>query len=146
MGGMLRSTADLPRQSVVFVLRVYGNLYQSTPRAPQHYGKAMVWILEDRTMVIVQNSLTSGGVDRFVYPIDTVSASPKGMVVRFPVPEDAVPSEYAEWADTNLTVVAAPCVCGAGPTGVATPILPVEGMYTDVVPAKSMPDWINPGI
>jgi hypothetical protein len=146
MGGMLRSTADLPRQKVVFILRMYGNLYQNSPLVPQHYGKAMVWILEDRTMVIVQNSLTTGGVDRHVYPIDTVTASPKGMVVRFPTPVDAVPSEYAAWAEATLTVVAAPCVCGAGPTGVATPVPPVEGMLTDVEPAKSVPDWINRGI
>jgi hypothetical protein len=147
MGGMLRSTAELPRQTVVFVLRMYGSLYQNSPLAPQHYGKAMVWIMEDRTMVIVQNSLSQrGGVDRHVYPVNTVSASAKGMTITFNPPEDAVPSEYAAWAEATLTVVAAPCVCGAGPTGVATPIAPIEGIYIDVEPAKSVPEWINPGI
>ena len=141
---MLRSTAELPRQTAEFVLRTYGTLSQTGRFAPQKYGKAMVWIMSDRTMVIIQNDPSNpNGVIRSTYPIREVEVTPKWMKVTLQTPVHAVGDEIAEWEQSYLGVVAAPCVCGAGPTGVAAPLKAENGTYVDIVPAKSVPDWVN---
>ena len=141
---MIRSTAELPRQKVEFVLRVYGTLSRTGQWAPQKYGKAMVWILADRTMVIVQNDPSDPRtVVRSVYPIDQVEVTSKWMRVTFQTPLHALGDEVAQWEASSLAVVTAPCVCGAGPTGVATPVPPRANVAIDIEPAKTVPDWIN---
>lgn len=142
MAGMLKSTADLPTVTVTYVLRTYGMLTQSTPLAPQLYGKAMVWILEDRTAVIIQND-PRGGVVRHVYDVDTVEASPGGMRITFQPPPQLLDSEREIWAETHLDVIAASCICGAGPTGTAMPVVAPEGYRVNLVSAQHVPEWIN---
>jgi hypothetical protein len=97
-----------------------------------HSGNGMVWALDDQTIVVVQNSPTSQpeGVTRSVYPVTEVRVSSLGLTAS---------------TDTgDISVVQAPCVCGAGPTATAFPAYPEPGKKIDLQPLTEMPGWVRP--
>ena len=96
----------------------------------QRHGLGM----DDQTVVVVQNSNAqqdqAEGVRRTIYPVTEVRVSGLGLT--------------AETDTGTLSVVQAPCVCGAGPTATAWPVMPDVGKKVDLQPMDSMPDWIRP--
>lgn len=99
-----------------------------------HSGNGMVWVMDDQTVVVVQNSNAqtdqAEGVKRTVYPVTGITVSGLGLT--------------AETDTGTLSVVQAPCVCGAGPTATAYPALPGVGQKIDLQPMAEMPGWVQP--
>jgi hypothetical protein len=97
-----------------------------------HSGNGMAWVMDDQTVVVVQNSPSTQpeGVKRTVYPVTEVRVSGLGLT--------------AETDTGTLSVVQAPCVCGAGPTATALPTSPDVGKKIDLQPLTEMPGWVRP--
>ena len=90
----------------------------------------MVWALDDHNVVVIQNSSDEpDGVKRTAYPVTEMRVSGMGLV--------------AETDTGTLSVVQAPCVCGAGPTANAYPVVADVGKKMDLQPMDAMPDWIR---
>jgi hypothetical protein len=112
--------------SVRYAVKMYGLV-----SGLGHGGNGMAWVLDDQTIVVVQNSpATPDGVQRTVYPVTEVRVSGLGMT--------------AETDTGTLSIVQAPCVCGAGPTATALPTLPDVGKKIDLQPLTEMPPWVRP--
>lgn len=113
--------------SVRYALKMYGLV-----SGLGHSGNGMVWALSDGTIVVIQNSPNAqpDGVARSVYPVTDVRVSGMGLT--------------AETDTGTISVVQAPCVCGAGPTATAYPAYPDPGKKIDLQPMEAMPDWIRP--
>lgn len=115
--------------SLRFAVKMYGVV-----TGLGHAGNAMAWVMDDRTLVLVQNSNAQSdqmeGVRRTVYPVTEVRVSGMGLT--------------AETDSGSLSIIQAPCVCGAGPTATAYPALPDVGTKMDLQPMTEMPDWIRP--
>lgn len=98
-----------------------------------HSGNGMLWVMDDHTVVVVQNSNSPSdqaeGVSRSVYPVTSVSVSSLGLT--------------AETDTGPVSVVQAPCVCGAGPTATAFPALPDPGKKIDLQPLTEAPEWMH---
>jgi hypothetical protein len=97
-----------------------------------HSGNGMAWVMDDQTVVVVQNSPTAQpeGVTRSVYPVTEIRVSGLGLM--------------AETDTGTLSIVQAPCVCGAGPTATAFPAAPEPGKKIDLQPLTEMPEWVRP--
>lgn len=113
--------------SMRFAIKMYGLV-----SGLGHGGNGMVWVMSDQTVVVVQNSPTAQpeGVARSVYPVSEVRVSGLGLT--------------AETETGTLSVVQAPCVCGAGPTATAFPAYPEVGKKIDLQPMTEMPEWVRP--
>lgn len=96
-------------------------------------GNAMLWVLADRTAVVVRNNYTSAdGVMRTVHPVNIVRVSPHGVTI----------STMDDGPDLVLTL--APCVCGAGNVARAMPVpTPEDGNRVTTEVASEMPEWIT---
>lgn len=113
-------------QSLRFAVKMYGVV-----SGLGHAGNAMVWALDDQTVVLVQNAPNEpDGVRRTVYPVTEVKVSDRGLT--------------AETDTGTLMLIQAPCVCGAGPTATAFPAAPDPGHKIDLQPAPVMPEWVKP--
>lgn len=113
-------------QSVRYAVKMYGLV-----SGPGHSGNAMVWALDDQTIVVVQNASNEpDGVRRSTYPVTSLRVSSLGMTAATDVGE--------------ISLVQAPCVCGAGPTATALPTVTEVGKKIDLQPLTEMPGWIQP--
>jgi hypothetical protein len=97
-----------------------------------HGGNGMVWVMDDQTVIVIQNTSdqSEGGVKRTIYPVSQVTVSGLGLT--------------AETDTGTLSLIQAPCVCGAGPTAIAYPAMPDPGKKLDLQPLTEMPDWVRP--
>lgn len=114
--------------SLRYAIRMYGLI-----NGQGHSGNAMAWVMDDQTLVVVQNSNAQAdqeGVKRTVYPVTSVTVSSLGLT--------------AETDTGQISLVQAPCVCGAGPTATAYPALPDVGKKIDIQPLVEMPAWVRP--
>ena len=115
-----------PLHSMRYAVKMYGLV-----SGLGHGGNGMAWVMDDQKIVVVQNSSTSpDGVQRTVYPVTEVRVSGIGLT--------------AETDTGTLSVVQAPCVCGAGPTATAMPQTPDPGHKIDLQPLTEMPGWVRP--
>ena len=113
-------------QSLRFAAKMYGLI-----SGLGHSGNAMIWVMSDQTVVVVQNSSSEPeGVRRSTYPVTSVRVSGIGLT--------------AETDTGTLSMVQAPCVCGAGPTATAFPAVIEPAKKLDLQPVTEMPDWIRP--
>jgi hypothetical protein len=94
-------------------------------------GNAMAWVMSDQTVIVIQNDPSDPeGVKRTVYPVTEVKVSSLGLTAS---------------TDTGeISIVQAPCVCGAGPTAIAYPEMPPAGTKLDLQPMVEMPEWVRP--
>lgn len=111
--------------SMRFALKMYGLVTGNG-----HGGNGMLWAMDDHTVVVIQNDAGSPeGVRRTIYPVTEIRVSSLGLTAS---------------TDTgNISVVQAPCVCGAGPTANAYPVVADVGKKMDLQPMDAMPDWIR---
>lgn len=124
-----------PLQSMVWLAKVYGQV-----SGMGHRGKAMVWLMADRTAVVVQNAPNEpDSVTRTVYPIDRVQVRPPGVAIHIASDPDHLPADDQPLV---IDVVEAPCVCGAGPAAVAIPQPLEAGHKIDLRAATEMPEWV----
>jgi hypothetical protein len=112
--------------SMRFALKMYGLVTGNG-----HGGNGMLWAMDDHTVVVIQNDAGSPeGVRRTIYPVTEIRVSSLGLTAS---------------TDTgNISVVQAPCVCGAGPTATASPGTVDVGKKIDLQPMTEMPGWIHP--
>lgn len=126
-----------PLQSMLWIAKVYGQV-----SGLGHRGKAMVWIMEDQTAVVVQNAPGEpDGVKRATYPIDRVVVRPPGVAIHV-TPDPDRPQESGD-APMIIDVVEASCVCGAGPTATAIPTPLQDGFKVDIRQTGTKPKWVT---